>query len=362
MIVAVFLFCFMTTESVMASRSQSVNVRIESYDKTLANGFVSANTFLEAVQKLGEKSKIDVVINQGNEEQKIYSVNDIKNNTFSKNDGWYGYIIRDGKVMQPSKTLNTTLMNNDEVVLYYGNIETTAILVNLEENISENKIVLKAVSNYVKWSSGNDGVISKKVSAPISGIRVSMNMPDGLQQVAMTDKNGLVSFGTTKAGYYSYIVEGYQKGTTPLLVKLPEKKVLLGIENVSSITRGELSAFIVNNLDVKAGNKSAEFSDIKNHKCAEEIKRAYSAGVISGYEDGTFRPDNKVTVLETAVILSRFFDEVPSENTDINGVPKWAQKSIYTAITKGIIEKTETGYSEYVSVDKLNKMIENIKK
>ena len=43
---------------------------------------------------------------------------------------------------------------------------------------------------------------------------------------------------------------------------------------------------------------------------AEYVKRAYKYGIMQGYEDGTFRPDNFMTRAEAAAILNRVFRQV----------------------------------------------------
>ena len=57
----------------------------------------------------------------------------------------------------------------------------------------------------------------------------------------------------------------------------------------------------------------APFSDIDGHWAAETILKWRGSGVISGYPDGTFKPDNPVTRAELAKILTLAF-ELDTEN------------------------------------------------
>ncbi len=50
------------------------------------------------------------------------------------------------------------------------------------------------------------------------------------------------------------------------------------------------------------------FSDISNHWARSYIERVEKNGLVSGYEDSTFKPDSNVTVLESLVMLSRLYD------------------------------------------------------
>ncbi|HNZ82220.1 MAG TPA: S-layer homology domain-containing protein [Sedimentibacter sp.] len=61
------------------------------------------------------------------------------------------------------------------------------------------------------------------------------------------------------------------------------------------------------------------FSDISNHWARSYIERVEKDGLVSGYEDGTFKPDNNVTVLESLIMLSRLYtidDDIKKEIID----------------------------------------------
>ena len=53
---------------------------------------------------------------------------------------------------------------------------------------------------------------------------------------------------------------------------------------------------------------AATFTDITDHWGKSYIERVAKNGIVSGYEDGTFKPDNNVTVLESIVMMSRLYD------------------------------------------------------
>lgn len=72
------------------------------------------------------------------------------------------------------------------------------------------------------------------------------------------------------------------------------------------ITRGEL-AQLISHID-KKNNAKATFSDITGHKYEAAINQSFGNKRISGYPDGTFKPDNAITRAETARILNSLFD------------------------------------------------------
>lgn len=71
-------------------------------------------------------------------------------------------------------------------------------------------------------------------------------------------------------------------------------------------------------------SNDTDFNDIKNHWAKDTIEKWKDKGVISGYPDGTFKPDNPITRAELAKILTLAFylqersplgyEDVKSEN------------------------------------------------
>lgn len=53
---------------------------------------------------------------------------------------------------------------------------------------------------------------------------------------------------------------------------------------------------------------AAAFTDISTHWAKSYIERVAAKGIVSGYDNGTFKPDNNVTVLEALVMISRLYD------------------------------------------------------
>jgi len=72
------------------------------------------------------------------------------------------------------------------------------------------------------------------------------------------------------------------------------------------ITRAEFAVILSHVFDITGGdNAKAELKDVGSHWAKEAIAKLIKAGVINGYKDGTFRPGNTITREEMVVMLSR---------------------------------------------------------
>ena len=56
------------------------------------------------------------------------------------------------------------------------------------------------------------------------------------------------------------------------------------------------------------------FSDIDGHWAQDAINQAANQGIVSGYPDGTFRPDNNITRSEAISIINRVLDRRPEKD------------------------------------------------
>ncbi|MCR8635425.1 NEAT domain-containing protein [Paenibacillus radicis (ex Xue et al. 2023)] len=89
------------------------------------------------------------------------------------------------------------------------------------------------------------------------------------------------------------------------------------------------------------------FSDLHNHWAQANIERAVALGVVNGYEDGTFRPDANINRAEFATLLNKALKLEPSSNalsfTDLNSIPQWVKPYLAPVVQAGIISGYEDG-------------------
>lgn len=84
----------------------------------------------------------------------------------------------------------------------------------------------------------------------------------------------------------------------------------------ASITRAEFAA-ICARFNTKPVENSGSFSDISGHWAENEIERAAAFGWISGYPDGTFRPDARITRAEAMTMINRVLCHMPQSKSDL---------------------------------------------
>ena len=89
------------------------------------------------------------------------------------------------------------------------------------------------------------------------------------------------------------------------------------------IARAEFAA-IAARFDETQSGKSATFSDVIGHWAAKEIGIAYYNDWIKGYPDGTFKPDQNITRAEAMTLINRVLERKPESPADLlTNMNKW---------------------------------------
>jgi hypothetical protein len=109
-----------------------------------------------------------------------------------------------------------------------------------------------------------------------------------------------------------------------------------------NITRAEFATILTKIFNMEAGTKSVTLGDVATHWAKSSIDKLTSLGVLSGYGDGTFRPDRTISREEMIIIISRIVSLPPAvggENnvtfTDVDN--SYAKNALNDAVKAGII-------------------------
>ena len=91
-------------------------------------------------------------------------------------------------------------------------------------------------------------------------------------------------------------------------------------------------------LEVKAGKS---FTDTTSHWAKDSLSTAAAHRIISGYDENTFGPDNLITREQAAVIIARAAQlaEVTGwlDFTDSQAISAWAKPRVAAAVKAGFI-------------------------
>ncbi len=100
-------------------------------------------------------------------------------------------------------------------------------------------------------------------------------------------------------------------------------------------------------VDIPARNVSHKFKDMATHWTAVYADFLYNADITTGYEDGTFRPDQNITRAQFAVMLYRClkldeskYADVSLPFADLTSIPAYALPAIRALYTENIINGT----------------------
>ncbi|MGM7634706.1 S8 family peptidase [Bacillus sp. Hm123] len=106
--------------------------------------------------------------------------------------------------------------------------------------------------------------------------------------------------------YHQKIVQGYPDET---------------IRPTKLLTRGEASILIARALELDTSKRPTTFKDAKVGASAPYIEALATQNFVSGYPDGTFRPNEQVTRAQMAILIARAYEVAPKTNNafkDIN--------------------------------------------
>jgi hypothetical protein len=123
------------------------------------------------------------------------------------------------------------------------------------------------------------------------------------------------------------------------------------------VTRAEFTAMMVNALGLPANSGQANFKDVKSTQWfAGVIGTAVKHKIVGGFTDGTFRPGDRITRTQMAVMLDNALRVAKSQvnvtsaqvtsslgsYVDGKSVPAWAQIQIVKALRFNMMKGTRT--------------------
>lgn len=200
---------------------------------------------------------------------------------------------------------NKDLNNSQDVALYYSDGDKWVKLDNQRVNLSEG-IVKGDTTKFGKFAV----IAIEKIQTPSD--------PPTAPEVVLTDVNG----HWAESSIYSLAQQGVVSGNPEGTFK-PDNQV----------TRAEFATMLVNALKLNM-IEGKIFNDTASHWAKEFIATAYANGIIKGYNDQEFGPDDSITREQMAVMIATAM-KLPDASggifTDQDKISEWAKNSVAAA-------------------------------
>lgn len=230
------------------------------------------------------------------------------------------------KLDNPNKTAGThgvTDLNGD------GKVDDTGVAVDTTKALYTNKSAELYKDDKTKLADFPKPSVSYTISSGNSGSHSGGSRPS----LNTKDHYGYI---------IGYPVDYYTGQPTTDQTKKP-------VRPEGKITRAEVATIYFRMLTdesrTKFWSQSSGYSDVKTGDWFNNaVSTLSNAGIIAGYEDGSFRPNGYITRAEFATIAARFFDVTYNGKDlfpDISG--HWAKDYINQAANKGFVNGYEDG-------------------
>lgn len=134
--------------------------------------------------------------------------------------------------------------------------------------------------------------------------------------------------------------------------KLSSRKIISGYEDFTyrpqqPVNRAEFASIVGKAFQTDISNTKKDFGDIPEKFWAEkDIEKAVSTGFMSGYTDGSFKPEQKIPRVQVIVSLVSGLklktpaspEKILSDNfKDADQIPEWAREQVATAYVNNLV-------------------------
>lgn len=135
---------------------------------------------------------------------------------------------------------------------------------------------------------------------------------------------------------------------------MASKQIVTGISDTqfapdSPVTRAQFAALLTRAMGLKETGKGANFKDVsKEDWYTSSVATAAEAGLVRGFDDGTFRPNQRITRQEMVVMVERALEYVEGKQRprldvlnsfkDRQKIQSWASTASAIAVERNIIQ------------------------
>ncbi|HEY9825737.1 MAG TPA: S-layer homology domain-containing protein [Stenomitos sp.] len=137
----------------------------------------------------------------------------------------------------------------------------------------------------------------------------------------------------------------------PFIERLAKQDIIAGFPDGTfkpdqAVTRAQFAAIVRKAFDKSAVRNNRDFSDIPaKYWAISAIAKAYTTGFLSGYPDGTFRPEQQIPKVQALISLSSGLQLDPPNNLekslsiyrDASDIPDYARKGMGAATQNTLV-------------------------
>lgn len=208
--------------------------------------------------------------------------------------------------------------------------------------------------------------LTEQLRASLSGTSATITWTSADESIARVDENGLVTAVSTGETTITASISGARDSVKVTVFFIDEELDPLGLVEFNlpyvsgypdqtfrpdtGVTRAELATMFARILKLQIAPTSNRYPDVKNDYWAYGyIDAVTRAGIFSGYQDGTFKPDQMVTRAELSVVIAKYWQyfevdviKTPQMISDVRD-DFWAKDYIYMIYNAGLVKDFEDG-------------------
>lgn len=191
--------------------------------------------------------------------------------------------------------------------------------------------VFEAKASVKTNSGGGGGATATTATTPGESTGTNKPVVDPAVAQSILDAFPVKTIYADDNNHLAYII-GYEDGTFHPDNNITRAETAVALSRILEITKTDVEAKNFTDLDIDSW-------------CYGDVENMSSAGAIEGYEDKTFQPNNPITREEFVAMLIRLGKVLPESTLTFTDVKEdsWSSDYIYTAYTAGLIDGYEDG-------------------
>lgn len=244
-------------------------------------------------------------------------------------------IVKDGK-REVALTLNNHSKMTDFKVEKEKMIEAT------EYEAAKKEIIMESATVASTNEEANQRVVTFEVKDFTKATHAQVEMSEMDEEAAAKQAEAQAQAKQNQ----SEEEDGYINTQPPMKKELIDVDIMFDIDALGKKPGEEETEELPSTEQPTApGEQPAVLKDIQDHWAKTLIERAVSLGIVKGYEDGTFHPDNEVSRAEFTAMIGRALKLEGQKGelnfADADRIPSWVKPTITQAVHEGIISSYE---------------------